>query len=137
MMTFQQLAVSFSTFETSQKEVLLNFTELLIQGHDRNELGSLVSATVFKKGAYLARATMFALLEAAKNPEFFVSASLAGTKKTLKAAEAAASLDSTIGLIVLASSPVGQSLQTFQASKPTTATPQAAGAPTTAETETE
>ena len=114
MMTFQQLAVSFSTFETSQKEVLLNFTELLIQGHDQGELENLVASTVFKKGAYLARATMFALLAAAKSPDFFVAASLAGTKKTLKAAEAAASLDSTIGLIVLAGSPVGKSLKTFQ-----------------------
>ena len=128
MMTFQQLAVSFATFETSQKEVLLSFTELLIQGHDRSELESLVSATVFKKGAYLARATMFTLLEAAKSPDFSVAASLAGTKKTLKAAEAAASLDSTIGLIVLASSPVGQSLQTFKTTE--------APVPT-AETETE
>ena len=128
MITFQQLATNFATFETSQKDVLLNFTELLIQGHDRNELESLVASTAFKKGAYLARATLFTLLAAAKSPEFFVSASLAGTKKTLKAAEAAASLDSTIGLIVLASSPVGQSLQTFKTTE--------APVPT-AETETE
>ena len=127
MKTFQQLAVSFSTFETSQKEVLLDFTELLIQGHDIGELESLVDSTSFKKGAYLARATMFTLLEAAKSPDFFVAASLAGVKKTLKAAESAASLDSTIGLIVLASSQVGQSLKTFQTTpatpEPATATP--------------